>query len=175
MPWSLLLSPTVLLAIALAAASGFGWLQTHRLGSAKAEIVAVQATFDAFKAQVAAEGRAAQEKADKAVAAQKQQVAQLEVQHEKDLVDYGNSIRASEQRMRDAVSAGGGVVPNSPGSSGQPQATVCFDRATLAGGINAGFQRFAGRYSGLLREGGEAAISLRACLLGWKAVAEAVK
>ena len=48
MPWALLMNPTVLLGLALAGASAFGWLQTVRLGAAQDRVGGVQARFGQF-------------------------------------------------------------------------------------------------------------------------------
>jgi hypothetical protein len=72
MPWSLLLNRYVLIGIAFALLSGYAGIQTRRLASAKAQEAAIQASYDAFKAQVAQDGKAAQDAANQAVARQKQ-------------------------------------------------------------------------------------------------------
>jgi len=120
MPWGLLLNPTVLLGLALAGASAFGWFQTVRLGAAQDRIVAVQARFDQFKASVASEGRAAQVQAETQRKADQQRQEKANAQN-KATVSLLNQRIASLRYDREHSGSYGvptpGPAPGSPDRS----------------------------------------------------------
>lgn len=93
MPWTLLLRPTVLLGIALAGASGFGWLQTTRLGVAQDRI-------QALRGEYAVRDRAAQEAADKALQAALERVRQAERKSAEDVAAVAAKL---EKEKNDAA------------------------------------------------------------------------
>ena len=127
MPWNLLLNPTVLLAIALASASAFGWLQTTRLHAAQDRVIAVQATFDQFKAGVAAEGKLAQQRADAQAAIDRKRKEVADANHKA-------AVAVRDQRIasmrHDADSRSSYSLPAPEPSAPRPD-IACFDRGAF--------------------------------------------
>src|SRR3989304_5753167 len=118
MPWSLLLNPTVLLGLALAGASAFGWFQTVRLGAAQDRVVAVQARFDQFKASVASEGRAAQARAETQRKADLQRAKEADNEAKKRYFSLDAQYLAYRMRQRAGSGPTGRLLPASaPGAS----------------------------------------------------------
>lgn len=152
MPWSLLLNPTVLLALALAAASAFGYIQTTRLGAAQDRIEAITARFDQFKAQVASEGKLAQERADSQARADKLKKEKADANQKRATA----VLLADIERLRKSRGSPGGGGLSAPAPlAGSPDRT-CYDPAKFAGALRSLDEGILG----ILESGSQAVIDL---------------
>ncbi len=111
--------------VTLAGAIGFGWVQTKRLGWCQANQEALQTEFDTFKAQVAAQGEIAQQKANQQAAADK-------LRKEREDANHKATVALLNQRIsslrHDADSSGRYLLPAAAAGSNRPD-LACFDRA----------------------------------------------
>lgn len=145
------------IAVAAGAAGGTAaWkFQGMRLDSAKAATVAVQAKFDVFVAQVAAEGKVAQQRADTQAAADK--LRAKEADDENKHVHALDSQRIASLR-HDLDSRSNGL-PAVPAGSSRPD-LLCLDRAEYQREDGAAFVRLRQGARGLADEGTAATLDL---------------
>ena len=162
MPWGLLLNPTVLLGLALAGASAFGWFQTVRLGAAQDRIVAVQARFDQFKASVASEGRAAQVRAEAQRKADLQRAKEADNEAKKRYFSLDAQYAAYRLRQRAGNGATSRIVPAA--TAGAPDGNrVCYTRDTLDLEITGALGRLRGELAEDIEPYDRATVMARIC------------
>lgn len=147
---TLLLANWRLVAIALlAVAVG---VQTWRLGLAQDDVVRVQALFDAFKAQVAAEGEKARADAILREKADQQRKDTADAEHQRNIAALQRDI---SRMRRERDSARGSIVPPAPAGSTRTD-LACFDRTAL----ESAFRGFVAEVRGLVDEGAKATVEL---------------
>ena len=162
MPWALLMNPTVLLGLALAGASAFGWLQTVCLGAAQDRGEAVQARFDQFKATVAAEGRAAKERAENQRKADLQRAKEADNEAKKRYSSLDAQYAAYRLRQRTGSGATERLVPAA--TAGAPDGNrVCYTRDTLDREITGAIGRLRGELAGDAEPYDRATVTARTC------------
>ena len=162
MPWTLLLNPTVLLGLALAGASAFGWLQTVRLGAAQDRVEAVQARFDQFKAQVASEGEAAKTKAKAQRKADLQRAKEADDEAKTRYRSLDAAYAAYRLRQRAGDSATSRIVPAA--TAGAPDGNrVCYTRDTLDREITGAVGRLRDELAGDAEPYDRATVTARIC------------
>ena len=142
--------------IAIAAAGVGGttaWtVQGWRLDAANARTDKVQASFDGFKAQVAAEGKVAQERANAQAAKDKLTKETADAENAR----VTAALRADITKLRrERDSARVSTVPAAPAGSGRPD-LACFDRS----GLESALRGLLGDIRGLVDQGAAATLDL---------------
>ena len=127
-------------------------MQTRRLHSAQAQVVAVQARFDAFTEQVDTLGKA-QEAKNK----------EKESQDAKAIRDAVTGRDIALNSLRNEINRASGrpasLTPAAPAGSGD----ICFDPPAFAAAV----ERYRGRVRAIVGTGEEAQIDARTLLEGW--------
>lgn len=142
------------------ALAGWGTIQTWRLGYTQDRVEAITATFEAFKAQVAAMGEIAQQRAATQAALDRQRKEKADADRAAAKVKI-DGLYAAYSSLRDTrAGSGGGILP-SPGPATADPARADFDRRALDRALS-GFDR---SVTDLLRTGDEAIVDLDAAKL----------
>jgi hypothetical protein len=135
------------------ALGGVTWAQTERLKASQAREVSVKAEFEAYKAQVKANGeRAERERQEKE--ARNEELARKSDELAKDRMDKLDKERlravsefaAYRLRVRAGRDATSRIVPEASSDPADGD-RVCYSRATLSREVEAAFDRFGERLS----------------------------
>jgi len=149
--------PRILLYAAIAAALvGFGAITMHRHDAAV--LADLQRQYSEFKGGVEAVGKAAAIRAKETDEANRKRKEIADAQAVKAKRDL-DGLYAAYVGLRDSRRPGSGVLPETPGTTGDPD-RICFSRASLDRGLDEALGLLRGGSAPILRRGDEAVSGL---------------
>ena len=137
-------------------------IQTNRLEHAETARTALQATFDGFKAQVAAEGKIAQQRADAQAKQDIQRAKEADDEAKKRYASLDAQYSAYRMRQRTSNDTGRSLLPSTAQGAGS-NSQVCYSRETVDREFSAALERFRGRLEDSVQPYDKATIVARTC------------
>jgi hypothetical protein len=138
MPWTWLLNWRIWAVVGIAGLFMWGWVQTKRIASYKADLTTLQAEYDTFKARVAVEGKAAQERADKQSKEDKLRKEQSDAENKR---IHAIDLQRINSLRHDADSSGRYLMPSTAANAGRAANAICFERTEFESANRAVLER----------------------------------